>query len=132
MPNPPFLSCKTIIRFLQSHHTIHLSVHLPMLHQKLLQARKHQGLTQEELADRTGITVRTIQRIENGENVPRMYTLKTIASVLGISLEELQQEQTASADGTGAYHTEESIHFLQMLTLSCFSYIVLPYFHFLV
>ncbi|MDX1283860.1 MAG: helix-turn-helix domain-containing protein, partial [Draconibacterium sp.] len=34
----------------------------------LKEARQLKGLTQEELADRTNINLRTIQRIENGDN----------------------------------------------------------------
>jgi LPXTG-motif cell wall-anchored protein len=47
------------------------------------------GLTQKELSEQTNISVRSIQRIENAELVPRSYTLKTIAEALGISLESL-------------------------------------------
>lgn len=105
------------------------------LGQKIVSARKQKGLTQEQLAERTHITVRTIQRIENGQTTPRAYTLKTIAAALDTSFEELH---AASVDNNvpstlpAVSKEEDSKHFLQMLCLSCFSYLIVPFVHFLV
>lgn len=46
--------------------------------------RIKKGMTQEELADKTEVTSRTIQRIENGEVDPRAYTLQMIAKALEV------------------------------------------------
>jgi transcriptional regulator with XRE-family HTH domain len=46
--------------------------------------RIKKGMTQEELADRTELSARTIQRIENGEVDPRAYTLQMIAKALEV------------------------------------------------
>ncbi|MDB4304111.1 helix-turn-helix domain-containing protein [Desulfosarcina sp.] len=46
--------------------------------------RIKKGLTQEELADMTELSSRTIQRIENGEVDPRSYTLQMIAKALEV------------------------------------------------
>ncbi|MBN1986318.1 MAG: helix-turn-helix domain-containing protein [Prolixibacteraceae bacterium] len=46
--------------------------------------RIKKGLTQEELADLTELSSRTIQRIENGEVDPRAYTLQMIAKALEV------------------------------------------------
>jgi len=46
--------------------------------------RIKKGMTQEELADKTEVSARTIQRIENGEVDPRAYTLQMIAKALEI------------------------------------------------
>jgi transcriptional regulator with XRE-family HTH domain len=48
------------------------------------EARMRKGMTQEELAMETGINIRTIQRIENGDVIPRSYSLRTIAGALGV------------------------------------------------
>ena len=101
--------------------------------QKIAELRKHRGLTQEELADKTGLTVRTIQRIENGESVPRSFTLKAIAAELNVPFEELMATPVAGTQSkAGVMPDENRVHFLQMLTLSCFSYIVVPFVHFLI
>ena len=61
---------------------------------KIIHFRKLKGITQESLAEFTGLNVRTIQRIESGEVDPRLYTLKSIADALGVILEELLPEPT--------------------------------------
>ena len=49
---------------------------------KLCELRKEKGLTQEELAIRCGVNVRSIKRIEAGTVSPRMATLKLIGAEL--------------------------------------------------
>ncbi len=105
--------------------------------QKIVQARKQKGLTQEQLADLSQVTVRTIQRIESGETTPRAFTLKTIASVLELSFEELltnndHHNVNESTDLPATSDFENSKHFLKMICLSCFSYLALPFIHVLV
>lgn len=46
--------------------------------------RIKKGMTQEELAQKTELSTRTIQRIENGEVDPRAYTLQMIAQALDV------------------------------------------------
>ncbi|MFC4686669.1 helix-turn-helix domain-containing protein [Epilithonimonas pallida] len=55
---------------------------------ELKKIREKQNLTQEELAEKSGLSVRTIQRIEAGTE-PKGYTLKTLASSLDVSEKDL-------------------------------------------
>lgn len=64
----------------------------PALGKKILELRQQKGLTQEELVEQCNISVRTIQRIEAGETMPRVYTIKTILSALDRDLDDLQQD----------------------------------------
>lgn len=50
--------------------------------------RERLNLTQKELAEQSGISIRTIQRIEAGD-LPKGYTLKTLAKALAVSENEL-------------------------------------------
>src|SRR5690606_31073102 len=95
------------------------------LHQKIAKARKQQGLTQEELAVLSKVTVRTIQRIESGETMPRAFTLKALASALHLPFEAFSASEATTAENNAG-------HFVQLLYFSCFSYLVIPYVHFLV
>uniref|UniRef100_UPI00321663EE helix-turn-helix domain-containing protein n=1 Tax=uncultured Draconibacterium sp. TaxID=1573823 RepID=UPI00321663EE len=52
---------------------------------KIKELRERKGLSQEELCENSGVSLRTIQRIENGESVPRGSTLKNIATSLNVS-----------------------------------------------
>ena len=54
----------------------------------LKKIREQKNLTQEELAELSGISVRTIQRIESGTS-PKGFTLKTLAKSLQISEKDL-------------------------------------------
>lgn len=51
-------------------------------------ARKQQGLTQEQLAEATGLGRRTIQHIEKGERWPKLETLLLISRKLKVKPEE--------------------------------------------
>ena len=54
----------------------------PDLGKKIAELRKSKGLTQEELVEKCNLNVRTLQRIESGEVVPRNYTIKAIFTAL--------------------------------------------------
>jgi XRE family transcriptional regulator, regulator of sulfur utilization len=109
---------------------------------KVLSARKSKGLTQEQLAERATVTVRTIQRIESDDSIPRDYTLKAIAGALSMPFEEFITVPSAcllcSNDASlllsedTPVKRQESCHFLQMLNLSAFSYLVVPFVHFII
>ena len=49
---------------------------------KIKAARTQGGITQKELAEKTGLTERTIQRIENHEVEPSVYSLNKISEIL--------------------------------------------------
>lgn len=55
--------------------------------------RTKKGLTQQQLADETGITLRTIQRIENGEVNPSLHSLNNLSRVLNTDLSILNQKE---------------------------------------
>ena len=49
---------------------------------KIKELRKKKGLTQRDLSEKSGLSLRTIQRIENDENKPSVYSLRKIGEVL--------------------------------------------------
>lgn len=57
--------------------------------ERLKYQRKIKGYSQEELAHRTNVTVRTIQRIENEEVSPHLNTIKLLAVALEIEVDDL-------------------------------------------
>jgi len=56
--------------------------------------RIKKGMTQEELAEKTEVSSRTIQRIENGEVDPRAYTLQMIAKALEVDFSLFVEQET--------------------------------------
>lgn len=56
-----------------------------------MQVRRAQGLTQEQLAAKTELTIETISNIERGVHAPRFNTLEKIADCLELHVKELFQ-----------------------------------------
>lgn len=54
----------------------------PEVGNKISEIRNQKGITQKELSESCNIDIRTIQRIESGEVIPRMSTLKLIVNAL--------------------------------------------------
>lgn len=54
--------------------------------QAMLDARKSAGLTQKDLAERTGIAQADISKLENGNANPSLRTLKRLAEGMGMQL----------------------------------------------
>lgn len=61
--------------------------------------RLQRGWSQQQLAELSGLSVRTIQRIENGQT-PSMESLKSLASVFEIDFSALSSETTMTASQT--------------------------------
>ncbi len=70
--------------------------------------RKERGWSQEELALHSGVSVRTIQRIETGKRAS-LETLKCLAAVFETSVSELVSEQTMHQDTTGGQPLQEEL-----------------------
>lgn len=60
-----------------------------MKNEHLRAMRKRRGLTQEDLAARTGIAVETISRLENDRECPRSSTVRVLCLALEATPEEL-------------------------------------------
>lgn len=54
--------------------------------QAIIDARKSTGMTQKELAEKTGITQGDISRLENGSANPSLKTLQRLAEGMGMTL----------------------------------------------
>ena len=50
--------------------------------------RMAKGYTQKELSELSHISIRSIQRVENGDILPRNYTIKTLAGILDQPFEQ--------------------------------------------
>lgn len=64
---------------------------------KLKKNREKLNLTQQELSDKSGISIRTIQRIESGID-PKGHTLKILAKTLGIKENELLESEMLESE----------------------------------
>ncbi|HAC16024.1 MAG TPA: DNA-binding protein [Bacteroidetes bacterium] len=73
------------------------------------------GLSQEKLAELADVSLRTIQRLENGDTEPRGDTVIRLAQALDISPADLLQ-----------YKKKEDRSYLKALNMSAFSFLLFP------
>ena len=83
--------------------------------------RRVKNFSQESLAEVSGISVRTIQRLETGESIGSAYTLSKLASTLGIDVSDLTNEPSIAS-----FDHSNSSDKLNMLNLSALSVILIP------
>lgn len=77
--------------------------------------RTRKGMSQEVLADESGLSLRTVQRIENGESNPTGESLKRLANALGILPDDLLD-----------WSVKEDKKFLIYLNISALSFLLFP------
>ena len=85
------------------------------LSKKVKELRSRKGLSQEQLAEISGLSLRTIQRIENGETEPRGETLKRLMNALEVAPDDLMDWSIAEDKG-----------FLTAVNLSALGFFVFP------
>ena len=73
-------------------------MNIAALGSRIQQFREARGLTQEELAVQTGISVKHISVLERGVKTPRLETFVTIANVLGVTPYELLADDIESGN----------------------------------
>ncbi len=84
--------------------------------------REQEGYTQSDLATKTGLSLRTIQRLENTNKVPKGYTLTALA-------EEFKMEPSAlQAKYLNTKRSRDSeISTIRMINLSVLSFLGIPF-----
>ena len=63
---------------------------------RIREARKQAGLTQNQLAEKSGVATISIHQYEAGKRKPQIERLQRIADALGVSITELIDIETAS------------------------------------
>lgn len=86
-----------------------------VLASRIKELRNRNGFSQEELAEKAGLSLRTIQRIENGETEPRGESLKRLVLAFGVSPDEIIDWQII-----------EDKNVLTLLNLSQLGFIAFP------
>ena len=60
-----------------------------ILADKIIEERKRNGWSQEELAEKVGTKQTTVSMWETNKNLPRAATMRLLASILGCTVDEL-------------------------------------------
>ena len=87
----------------------------PHLAIRVKEIRNQKGMSQEILAEESGLSLRTVQRIENGESNPTGDTLKRLSNALQVN-----------PDGLIDWTIKEDKEYLIFLNLSALSFIFFP------
>lgn len=62
--------------------------------QRVKQARLDRGLTQDELAESSGVSQAAISHLERSNGDPKIGTMRALADALGVTLDELVPSPT--------------------------------------
>lgn len=81
--------------------------------EKLTALRKQTGLSQEQLADRLGVTRQSVSKWESGAAMPELVKLISLSEMFGVSVDYLvkdhmEEPETSGADGAGAEQQADS------------------------
>ena len=60
-----------------------------MFHNNLIQLRKLNHMSQEELAEKIGVSRQTLSKWETGESLPDIEKCKMLAELFGVTLDDL-------------------------------------------
>ncbi len=83
---------------------------------KIKELRTRKGFSQEQLSEESKLSLRTIQRIEKGDTIPRGDTLVKLTLALGVTPDDLLDWEMA-----------EDRTYLQLMNWSALSFIIQPF-----
>lgn len=75
----------------------------------IAECRKEKGMTQSQLAEKLGVTNKTVSRWENGNYMPDLSLLAPLSKVLEITLEELLSGERSESVSEKAEKAEETL-----------------------
>ena len=95
-----------------------------MFKDNLVQLRKLQQMTQEDIADKLGVTRQSVAKWEAGESIPDLDKCKQLAEIFGVSLDDLANYESEENMGLGV--PPKGKHIFGMVTVGDKGQIVIP------
>ena len=95
-----------------------------MFKDNLLQLRKYKQLTQEELAEKVGVTRQAIAKWESGETMPDLERSRILAEIFEVSLDDLANYEPDENWGIGI--PPKGKHIFGVVTVGDKGQIVIP------
>ena len=95
-----------------------------MFGENLVQRRKLHQMTQEDVAERVGVTRQAIGKWETGETMPDLYTARKLAEIFDVSLDELANHQPEQNFGLGV--PPKGRHIFGVVTVGEKGQIIIP------
>ena len=97
-----------------------------MFKDNLVELRKIHDLSQEELADKIGVSRQTLSKYETGESLPDIEKCKLIADVFGVSIDDLLNYDSQSNESMGLAVPPNGKHIFGIVKVGDKGQIVLP------
>ena len=72
-----------------------------MFKDNLIALRKINGYSQDELADKIGVTRQTLSKYETGESLPDIERCKQLAEIFGVSMDDLVNYDKTDGNNMG-------------------------------
>lgn len=95
-----------------------------MFKDNLVQLRKYRHMTQEELAEKVGVTRQAIAKWESGESVPDLERCKILAEIFEVSLDDLANFEPR--DNLGLRVPPKGKHIFGVVTVGEKGQVVIP------
>ena len=95
-----------------------------MFSTNLIQLRKLNRMTQEDVAEKAGVTRQAVAKWEAGESMPDLATGQKLAAAFGVTLDDLVQYEPVS--GIGLSVPPKGKHFFGFATVGEKGQVVIP------
>lgn len=95
-----------------------------MFKDNLVQMRKLLQLTQEDIAEKLGVTRQSVAKWESGESIPDLDKCKQLADIFGVSLDDLANYEPEENLGLGV--PPKGKHLFGLVTVGDKGQIVIP------
>ncbi|MCR5267315.1 MAG: helix-turn-helix domain-containing protein [Lachnospiraceae bacterium] len=92
----------------------------------LIQLRKMNHLSQEELADKIGVSRQTLSKYETGESLPDIEKCRQLADVFSVTVDDLISYETNAEESMGLGIPPKGKHIFGMVTVGDKGQIVIP------
>ena len=97
-----------------------------MFKDNLIELRKLNGMSQDELADRIGVSRQTVSKYETGESLPDIEKCKRIAEVVSVSMDDLINYERNNKNNLGLNVPPKGKHIFGMVKVGDKGQIVIP------
>ncbi len=95
-----------------------------MFAENLTELRRLHGFSQEQLAERIGVSRQTMSKYETGESLPDIEKCAALAEIFGVSVDDLIRYRKADSEGLGV--PPKGKHFFGKVTVGDKGQIVIP------
>ena len=95
-----------------------------MFHDNLITLRKMKNMTQEDIANKVGVSRQSVAKWETGETVPDLDKCKILAEIFEVSLDDLANYEPE--DSMGMPLPPKGKHLFGMVTVGDKGQIVIP------